>query len=78
MDTKAIKKEIIDRIILFDDQDFLEEINQLLQSRQSEKYIEISSELEEKLKHASNQISQGIFTEQDELDKAVEEWLNEE
>jgi guanylate kinase len=78
MDTKAIKKEIIDRIILFDDQEFLEEINQLLQSRQSEKYIEISSELEEKLKHASNQISQGIFTEQDELDKAVEEWLNEE
>jgi guanylate kinase len=78
MDTKAIKKEIIDRILVFDDQEFLEEINSLLQSRQSERYIEISSELEVKLNLSSDQIKQGNFIEQDELDKAVEEWLNEE
>ncbi len=78
MDTKAIKKEIIDRILLFDDQEFLKEINSLLQSRQSERFIEISSDLDVKLNLASDQIKQGKFIEQDELDNAVEEWLNEE
>lgn len=78
MDTKAIKKEIIDRILLFDDQEFLKEINSLLQSRQSEIVIDISSDLDVKLNLASDQIRQGKFIEQDELDKAVEEWLNEE
>lgn len=78
MDTKAIKKEIIDRILLFDDQEFLKEINSLLQSRQSERFIEISSDRDVKLNLASDQIKQGKFIEQDELDNAVEEWLNEE
>ena len=78
MDTNAIKKEIIDRILLFDDQEFLKEINSLLQSRQSERFIDISSDLDAKLNLASDQIKQGNFIEQDELDKAVEEWLSEE
>jgi len=78
MDTKSIKKEIIDRILVFDDQEFLKEINSLLRSKQSEKYIEISSEMDQKLNLVGEQIKQGKFIEQDELDKAVEEWLNEE
>ena len=78
MDTKAIKKEIIDRILLFDDQEFLKEINSLLRSRQSERVIDISSELDVKLNIASDQIKQGNFIEQVDLDKAVEEWLSEE
>ena len=78
MDTKAIKKEIIDRILLFDDQEFLKEINSLLRSRQSERVIDISSELDVKLNIASDQIKQANFIEQVDLDKAVEEWLSEE
>ncbi len=78
MDTNAIKKEIIERILVFDDQEFLKELNSLLRSKQSERHIKIPSELEVKLNLASDQIKKGNFIEQDELDKAVEEWLNEE
>jgi hypothetical protein len=78
MDTKEIKKEIIDRIIMFDDQEFLMKINKLLQNHQSERFIELSPDMEAKLNHASNQIKQGKFIEQQDLDKSVEKWLNEE
>ena len=78
MDTKAIKKEIIDRIIMFDDQEFLMKINKLLKNRQSERFIELSPDMDAKLNHASNQIKQGKFIEQQDLDKSVEKWLNEE
>lgn len=78
MDTKEIKKEIIDRIIMFDDQEFLMKINKLLQNHQSERFIELSPDMEAKLNHASNQIKQGKFNEQQDLDKSVEKWLNEE
>lgn len=78
MDTKEIKKEIIDRIIMFDDQEFLMKINKLLQNHQSERFIELSPNMDAKLNHASNQIKQGRFIEQQDLDKSVEKWLNEE
>lgn len=68
----------LDRILLFDNQEFLKEINSLFQSRQSERVIDISSDLDVKINLASDQIRQGKFIEQDELDKTVEEWLNEE
>jgi len=78
MDTKEIKKEIIDRIIMFDDQEFLMKINKLLQNHQSERFIELSPDMNAKLNHASTQIKEGKFIEQQDLDASVEKWLNEE
>ena len=63
---------------MFDDQEFLMKINKLLKNRQSERFIELSPDMDAKLNHASNQIKQGKFIEQQDLDKSVEKWLNEE
>ena len=75
MTTTALQKRVIKNIAFVEDKAILEKINQLI-DQTSKVYILSEYELA-KLKEADVDIKNGdVFTEE-EMDKHVEQWLNE-
>jgi hypothetical protein len=75
MTTIALKKYLVSKINLLDDDLVLGKIKKLVDK--SEKVYMLSDYQLEKLKIAEQQLLDGDFIDQDEMDKKVEAWLNE-
>jgi hypothetical protein len=71
----ALKKYLVSKINLLDDDLVLGKIKKLVDK--SEKVYMLSDYQLEKLKIAEQQLLDGDFIDQDEMDKKVEAWLNE-
>ena len=78
MNTIELKKELIDKISMIDEIDYLKAINIMLDYRKKEPFIELTSEQENELLIASEEARNGKFILQSEMDKKVQEWLKEE
>ena len=72
----ALKKYLVSRINLIDDDSVLDKIKKIVDKKESKVYVLSDYQLE-KLAESRKQIEDGDFLTQDEMDKKVEEWLNE-
>ncbi|MCK9206650.1 MAG: hypothetical protein M0P66_06015 [Salinivirgaceae bacterium] len=75
MNSIELKQELIHRISVIEDIDFLKAIKTILDYKKKETYIELTTELENELLFASKEGKSGKFTTQSEMDKNVEKWL---
>lgn len=71
----ALKKYLVSKINLIDDDSILDEIKEIVDKKESV-YV-LSDYHLEKLAKSRQQFANGDFLTQDEMDKKVEEWLNE-
>ncbi|POY39570.1 hypothetical protein C3L50_10405 [Flavobacterium alvei] len=71
----ALKKYLVSKINLIDDDSILDEIKEIVDKKETV-YV-LSNYHLEKLAKSRQQIEEGDFLTQDEMDKKVEEWLNE-
>ena len=76
MTTLQLKNALIQRITEIEDKSFLEAIKTILDAKSESKIINLSPELTNEIKTSKNEIEQGLFTENDLLEKEIEEWLN--
>lgn len=75
MTTVDLKKHLIQRISEINDSNFLEAIKTILDTKSS--VISLTTEQREEIKQSKEQINQGIFMTQDQLDEEFEKWANE-
>ena len=71
----ALKKYLVSKINLIDDDSVLDEIKEIVDKKETV-YVLSDYQLE-KLAKSRKQIEEGNFLTQDEMDNKVEEWLNE-
>ncbi len=71
----ALKKYLVSRINLIDDDSVLDKIKKIVEKE--EKIYILSDYQLDKLAKSRKQIEDGDFLTQDEMDKKVEKWLNE-
>jgi hypothetical protein len=72
----ALKKYLVSRINLIDDDSVLDKIKKIVDKKETKVYVLSDYQLD-KLAKSRKQIEDGDFLTQDEMDKKVEEWLNE-
>lgn len=71
----ALKKYLVSKINLIEDDSILDEIKEIVDKNETV-YVLSDYQLE-KLAKSRKQIAEGNFLTQNEMDKKVEEWLNE-
>jgi hypothetical protein len=71
-----LKTILIHRISEINDISFLKAIKTILDSKAEERVLQLTSEQLGKIIASKKQIEQGLFIENDELEKEVTEWLN--
>lgn len=71
----ALKKYLVSKINLIDDDSVLDKIKEIVDKKET--VYMLSDYQLEKLAKSRKQIEEGNFLTQDEMDKKVEEWLNE-
>ncbi len=72
----ALKKYLVSRINLIDDDSVLDKIKKIVDKKEEKVYVLSDYQLD-KLAKSRKQFEDGDFLTQDEMDKKVEEWLNE-
>lgn len=75
MATIELKKYLVSKINLIDDDSVLDKIKEIVDQQESV-YILSDYQLE-KLEKSRKQIAEGSLLTQDEMDKKVKEWVNE-
>lgn len=73
MTTIALRKYLVSKINLLEDDLILEKIKKIIE----EKVYELSEEQLKKLAQSREQFANGEFYTQEEVDLKIEEWLNE-
>ncbi len=76
MNTVDLKHELIMRISVIEDADFLNAIKTILDYKKRENVIELSLDQESELLEASQEGKKGDFISQSDMDKKVKSWLN--
>ena len=77
MTTLKLKNALIQRISEIEDISFLEAIKTILDAKSESKIINLTPELTNEIMASKMEIEQGLFIENDHLEKEIEEWLNE-
>jgi hypothetical protein len=75
MTTIALRKYLISKINLLEDDLILEKIKKIIEKK--EKVYELSQEQLKKLAQSREQFANGEFYTQEQVDLKIEEWLNE-
>ncbi len=75
MSTIEIKDNIISKIILIDDQSFLEAINILINNKADQKVYKLSPEQLESINRGINDIKEGNFITNEDLNLEISQWL---
>ncbi|SEG03859.1 hypothetical protein [Algoriphagus boritolerans] len=70
-----LKKHLIQRISEINDSNFLEAIKTILDTKSA--VISLTVEQRAEIKQSQEQINQGIFITQDQLDEEFEKWADE-
>jgi hypothetical protein len=71
-----LKKYLVRRISEIDDEAFLEAIRTILDSKTESKILSLPEELKLEIAESKNQIKQGSFLNQEELDLEFDKWLS--
>ncbi|MFO7969389.1 MAG: hypothetical protein R6U15_04685 [Candidatus Izemoplasmatales bacterium] len=71
-----LKKLLIHRIAEIDDVSFLKALKTILDTKTESKVISLTQEQRQEIIESKNEIEQGLFVEQAELDKEFDRWLN--
>ena len=74
MTTLDLKKHLIQRISEIEDVAFLEAIKTILDNKSQ--ILQLTSEQREEIKQSQEQINQGFFITQDQLDEEFEKWAD--
>jgi hypothetical protein len=77
MTTFQLKNALIQKISEIEDISFLEAIKTILEVKSESKIISLTPELTKEIMASKKEIEQGLFIENDLLEKEIEEWLNE-
>lgn len=75
MTTLDLKKHLIQRISEIEDKAFLEAIKTILDSKSQ--ILPLTAEQRAEIIKSKDQIDQGLFTSQDQLDEEFEKWASE-
>jgi hypothetical protein len=76
MTTVELKKMLIHRITEINDVSFLKAIKTILDSKTEAEIISLTSEQRLELMQSRKEIEQGLYIEQELLDKEVSKWLS--
>ena len=77
MTIEKIRTELIDKIRLINDKDFLEALDKLISSSKSEpEIVDLTKEQKIMLEMSENDIKEGKLISQDAMNKRNQEWLN--
>ena len=77
MTTFQLKNALIQKISEIEDISFLEAIKTILEVKSKSKIISLTPELTNEIMASKKEIEQGLFIENNLLEKEIEEWLNE-
>ena len=77
MRTLQLKNALIQKISEIEDRSFLEAIKTILEAKPESKIISLTPELTKEIMASKKEIEQGLFIENNLLEKEIEEWLNE-
>ncbi len=77
MTTIQLKNALIQRISEIEDISFLKAIKTILDEKSKSKIINMTPELTNEIVASKKEIEQGLFIENNLLEKEIEEWLNE-
>jgi len=78
MTTIELKNILIHRIAEINDISFLKAIKTILDSKTDNEILNLTTEQRDEIMSSKKEIEQGLFVEQNDLDKEVKEWLNAE
>jgi hypothetical protein len=76
MTTIQLKKAIIHQIAEIEDVSFLNALKTILESKTQSNIIRLTNEQNEEIIRSKIEIEKGNYTEQQELNKEFEKWLN--
>ena len=77
MTTIQLKKDLIHQITEIDDNTFLNALKTIIELKTQSKIIHLTNEQREEIYQSKKEFENGHFTEQIELNKEFEKWLNE-
>jgi predicted transcriptional regulator len=77
MSTIELKNLLIQRISEIQDRSFLEAIRTILDSKAESKTIQLTTEITNEIMASKKEINNGLFVENDSLEKEVSAWLDE-
>lgn len=77
MTTIQLKKELIHQIAEIDDNTFLNALKTIIDLKAQSQIIHLTNEQKEEIYKSKKEFENGYFTEQFELNKEFEKWLNE-
>jgi predicted transcriptional regulator len=76
MKTAELKNILIHRISEIDDVSFLEAIRTILDSKTEKEVISLTEAQLDDIRASKKEIAEGLFVEQEDLDKDVAKWLS--
>jgi len=76
MTTIQLKKVLIHQIAYIEDITFLNALKTILESKTQSNIIRLTNEQKEEIIRSKIEIEKGNYTEQQELNKEFEKWLN--
>ena len=76
MKTVELKNILIHRISEINDKSFLHAIKTILDSKSESKVLTLTSEQRDEIIASKKEIEQGLFIENNELEKEIDGWLN--
>lgn len=72
-----LKKLLVHRIAEINDESFLNAIKTILDSKSQSQILTLTKEQRKDITESKKQIEQGLFIEQEEMDKEFTKWLSE-
>ena len=76
MTTIQLKKVLIHQIAEIEDVSFLNALKTILESKTQSNIIRLTNEQKEEIIRSKTEIEKGNYTEQQELNKEFEKWIN--
>ena len=76
MRTIELRKHIIKKLSLIDDDSFLKAIKTIIESKVNEGVYQLSDFQKKRIESARNQLKKGQTISNDDLQKEVDQWLN--
>lgn len=77
MNTVELKKYLISRITEIHDEAFLEAIKTILDSKSQSQILPLTEDQRLEIMESKQQIEQGLFLGESEMDQEFEKWLSE-
>jgi len=76
MKTVELKNILIHRIAEINDKSFLQAIKTILDSKSESKVLTLTPEQRNEIIASKKEVEQGLYIENDELEKEIDGWLN--